>query len=130
MAALNKTGMGGLIFAMAAALILFSNRAHAAGAYDGIYTCSVNSSYGSVPQVFVTLNGHTDGQTIFTVVVTANNPDLFGYGIGQINGNSFIGQTMEGRNFDFYVDGSVLYGTVSIEPGGVIPANVSCSRVW
>ena len=113
------------------------------GALDGIYQCKAIVN-GVAEDAYLTLNGKSDGKTIF--LVAAHMPDrqaFGGFGIGRISGKSFIGATSDGKKFDFNFnlssdDGDLAYETVTFKgkagvkslTGALVNADLNCNKLW
>lgn len=112
-------------------LILLPSTAFAAGgSLDGIYTCSVGLG-AIISQAYVTVNGQPDGQSIFAVAAVTPSTSFYGYGIGQISGSTFSGQTMFLAPFNFSISGTSFSGPIGILlNGSIVNANASCSKIW
>ena len=103
---------------------------HAGGAFDGIYFCN-GSAAGVAIANYVTVNGQPDGRTIFAVAAVQEITPVYGYGIGQLNGNTFSGSTNFGLPFDLLIDGASIAGTVTIRWNGqAVPTSVTCVKIW
>jgi hypothetical protein len=105
--------------------------AHAAGPIDGIYFCNA-AILGQIVGAYITVNGHPDGRTIFAVAAVQPNMPVYGYGIGQVSGNTFFGSTHLGLPFNLAVSGDSVVGTFtsSVPNIGLTPAAISCLKVW
>lgn len=117
---------------ISAVLALSSCLAAAAGPIDGIYACSVNllgTSYSS----YVTINGHADGSTIYTVAAVSPSQTFYGYGIGSATATSFTGSTMFGAPFNLTINPATggISGTIGILwNGSVVNATSVCGKIW
>lgn len=102
----------------------------AGGPIDGIYSCGVTLGT-TTSQVYVTVNGQPDGQSIFAVAAVTPSTNFYGYGIGQVSGSTFSGQTMFLAPFNFSISGNSFAGPIGILSGGsVVNAIASCSKIW
>jgi hypothetical protein len=114
----------------ALALILFASAAaHAAGPFDGIYNCALSGA--TVQQAYITVNGQPDGRSIFAVAAIAPTQPFFGYGIGQVTGAAFSGQTMLGAPFSMTADALGMSGTIDVQVNGAfVHIAASCARIF
>ena len=103
----------------------------AGGAWDGIYSCILSAPSIPVSQTYVTINGQPDGQAIFAVAAVAPTTDLYGYGIGRIQGSTFSGNTMFNRPFSMVANAIGFSGTVGIVMSGfTLTVNATCTKIW
>lgn len=112
--------------------LLSSISSFAAGPADGIYACAVNV-LGTISQVYVSINGHPDGATVFTVAAISPATSFYGYGIGTATATSFTGSTMFLQPFSFFPSPSYasFSGTIGIIVGNIaVNSPVSCGRIW
>jgi hypothetical protein len=103
----------------------------AAGPVDGIYSCGV-TVLGSVRQAYVTVSGHSDGTSVFTVAAVSPSQDFYGYGIGTATGTQFTGSTMLGQPFNFTVTpGGAISGTIRVPYSGIYTnASAYCAKIF
>lgn len=79
----------------------------------------------------MTINGQPDGRAIYAVAAIAENNPFYGYGIGQINGSEFTGNTSFGAPFAFRTTSTGLTGSVGLYAGGkLVFATGACFKVW
>ena len=116
---------------VATSLVLIATAAQSAGGtWDGIYTCGVSVA-GQVSQVYVTVNGQSDGRAIFAVAAVAAETPFYGYGIGAISGAVFSGTTSFGQPFRVTANAQGFAGTVGVVLFSVpFTANVNCVKFW
>ena len=113
-------------------LCLSASIASAAGPLDGIYACTVRLlgySYSS----YVTVNGHSDGSSVFAVAAVSPSQYFYGYGIGVATDSTFTGMTMFGIPFTLsYAPASgTLSGNIGVLVGSsVVTATASCPKIW
>jgi hypothetical protein len=113
------------------------------GVLDGIYQCKATID-SATHDVYLTLNGKSDGKTIYLVAAHTQEPQAIGgYGVGRISGKKFVGSTSDGKKFDFDItlgssDGDAAYETVTLKgTAGIktlanvlINAHLVCNRLW
>ena len=85
------------------ATLTFSILSYAAGPLDGIYSCDV-SGQGYQEQVYVTVNGQPNGDSIYAIAAVSSYTPIYGYGIGTATATEFSGNTMFGKPFSFKVN--------------------------
>ena len=98
------------------------------GPIDGIYSCAVGSE-----TTFVALNGYPDGRTIYTIIAISPATSFYGFGLGQVSGNTFSGNTSFNLPFNFTITngGTGFRGTVGVVVGTTaITASAICSKIW
>ncbi|GAB4396605.1 MAG: hypothetical protein OHK0048_01920 [Rhodoferax sp.] len=120
------------------------------GVLDGIYVCDVRYGTGapSRSQIFVSVNGKSNGDAIFIIGEIDERPDsFFGWGIGRVADETdgitfhFSGNTSEGEPFTltatYQEDESVLAsGEVIVKfrdpAGGTVgvKSQLSCQSIW
>lgn len=111
-------------------ILLPSTTLAAGGPLDGIYSCSIGLG-ATTSQVYVTVNGQPDGQSIFAVAAVTPSTSFYGYGIGQVSGSTFSGQTMFLAPFTFSISGTSFSGSIGIlSSGSIVNATASCSKIW
>lgn len=104
--------------------------AFAASQYDGIYFCTVSTLAGQLP-AYVTVNTNASGGTIWAVAAVTQTSAFYGYGIGQIVGTAFTGQTNFLGSFQLQASSAAMTGTVQLySSAGFSTGNVSCSKIW
>ena len=113
-------------------LLVCTEFAMAAGPLDGIYYCDVYL-YGYQYPSYVTLSGHADGTTVFTVAAVSPSTTFYGFGIGSATSTSFSGNTSFGRPFSF--SANTLFGTMTgsigvVWGGSAVNATASCGKIW
>lgn len=119
----------------ALSLCFASSIAVAAGPLDGIYSCET-PVYGSIYHLFITINGHADGASIFAVAaVTPPNDDFnfYGYGIGTATQTKFTGFTDAGYPFSvsYNPNTGTSSGTIpAIRDGYLVNAQFTCTKIW
>ncbi len=108
--------------------------AFAGGPLDGIYQCNIGAA-GQSYSLFLTLNGHGDGQTLYVQAAIGNNSPFKGYGIGQATATTFAGSTHDGLSFAMTASNNgkniVLNGTSQARINNqVVDAGVSCTQIF
>jgi hypothetical protein len=105
--------------------------AHAGGAWDGIYDCSV-SVLGTRLQAYATINGQPDGRAIVAWPAMSATPQMIGYGIGTIAGDVLSGHTWLGFPFALTggPDGFSYWIQAPTQNGGTITGTGQCARIW
>jgi hypothetical protein len=112
--------------------VVFSVKAMAGGPLDGIYSCGLSAA-GKNAQVYITINGHPDGTTIYVPAAISPTNDAHGYGMGTATSTSFIGTTMFGLPFNFTINPATGYltGTAVINASGTnVTSTVNCLKIW
>lgn len=112
--------------------VLLSSIAYASGPLDGIYSCGVKL-LGSTYSSYITINGHSDGGSIFVVAAVGPSQTFYGFGIGGVTANNFTGSTMFGAPFSLTYNSSngSLVGNIGILWGStIVNANSSCTKIW
>lgn len=121
-----------LYFALLAISAAFP--AFAGGPLDGIYHCSISAT-GQSYSMYVTLNGHSDGQTIYVMAAVANNSPFKDFGAGNATASSFVGTTHDGLPFSFAVSNtgtsrSLIGTSKALINGQQVDATVNCSLIF
>jgi hypothetical protein len=113
------------------------------GTLDGIYQCKATTE-SSTHDTYLTLNGKSDGKTIYLIAAHTPEPQAIGgYGVGRISGKKFVGSTSDGKKFDFDIalgssDGDAAYETVTLKGTAglktlanvLVNAHLICHRLW
>jgi hypothetical protein len=111
------------------------------GSIDGIYRCQYDWG-GQAKEVYVSVNGKSDGQSIFVIGnVPENSFAISGWGAGKVlkaaeGGYAFVGKTDNDLPFflavDVASDGSATAdGSVGVAiKGETIIAQLSCKSIW
>jgi hypothetical protein len=126
---MKTKAIAALLFGVSFGLPLASNAA--GGPIDGIYACKTYTSSGVVDH-YVTVNGYPDGRTIYAIPAVSAYTDLYGYGIGQVTGNTFAGQTMFSSPFRLTINGNHVSGSVSVpsDNGRFVDVSTECDKIW
>jgi hypothetical protein len=103
------------------ALSIVSSIAAAAGPLDGIYSCGVRL-LGATYASYITINGHTDGGSVFAVAAVSPSQTFYGYGIGSATQTTFTGTTMFGTPFSMFYNptNGVFSGNIGVLWNGSI----------
>jgi hypothetical protein len=107
-------------------------QAMAGGPIDGIYSCGVSAA-GKNTQVYVTINGHADGTTIYVPAAISPTNEAHGYGMGTATSTSFSGTTMYGLPFNFAINPAtgIMTGTAGVNVSGTnVTGSVNCLKIW
>jgi hypothetical protein len=98
-----------------------SSIAAAAGPLDGIYSCGVRL-LGATYASYITINGHTDGGSVFAVAAVSPSQTFYGYGIGSATQTTFTGTTMFGTPFSMFYNptNGVFSGNIGVLWNGSI----------
>lgn len=113
------------------------------GALDGIYKCSL--ALAKPLDIYVSVNGKSNGQSIFVIADLGNDGLVQGWGIGQISSGSgdgnflYSGTTSDGKSFSldaqYDANGNVsATGKATVVDAGdktkSSEASFSCNSLW
>ena len=122
---MTKKILAGLVFVMAS-----GTSWSAGGTWDGIYTCDVDAQ-GARSQAYVTVNGQPDGRAVFAVAAVAPSQTFYGYGIGNVVGSGFRGQTDLGAPFSMSATTSGFTGSIGVYYAGrLVNVAANCIKIW
>ena len=102
----------------------------ASGSWDGIYFCNLAVA-GQKAQQYITINGQPDGRAIFVAAAVSQYTEFYGYGIGQVVGNVFSGNTMFAQPFRMVATSSGFSGSIGVVIEETpFSGTAICSKIW
>lgn len=106
-----------------------SSHAFAGGAYDGVYTCTMNAG-GVASVTYLTVN--SQGNTyVWAVPYVTVGQFWNGYGVGTLTNASVVGLTNQGQTFTatFSDTNNFNFSTSAVVNGTALTASGSCARI-
>lgn len=120
---------------VAVALATIAGTAFALGEYDGAWSCQTTVRGTVHPHLNILATRSSDQMTGYAVAAVSANQEVTGYGVGQLDGNTFSGIDQDGEHFSCSIVHNVAsctgYARVPMDSSyETVPTTTNCMRIW